>query len=34
MWYTPSTRSVKVVFGPPINGGVIGTVLIYPPPLG
>jgi TolB protein len=34
IWFTPASNSVKVVLGPPVTGGNIGQVFIYPPPLG
>ena len=33
-WYTPATRSVRVVLGPPVTGGNVVAAFLYPPPLG
>jgi hypothetical protein len=34
MWYTPSTRSSRVVLGHPTTSGDVNQALVYPPPLG
>lgn len=31
-WYTPATNSVVQVIGPPLSGGTVGRVLLYPSP--
>lgn len=34
LWYTPQSNSIRIVFGPHVTGGQLGTSLVFRPPFG